>query len=78
MQNGCISLQLLELQLYWQMESSTPPISVSSAIEGLSGIPSLEKMIVQVTILTVGIVIGIVSLLFFFQRFGTKLVRFCW
>ena len=54
----------------------TPPISVSSAVEGLSGIPSLEKIIVPGNNLTVGIVIGIISLLFFFQRFGTKVVGF--
>lgn len=44
----------------------TPPISVSSAVEGLAlkypGIP------------TVGISIAIISLLFFFQRFGTAAV----
>jgi len=54
----------------------TPPISVSSAVEGLGGIPSLEKIIVPGNNLTVGIVIGIISLLFFFQRFGTKVVGF--
>lgn len=54
----------------------TPPISVSSAIEGLGGIPGLESTIVPGNNLTVGIVIGIISLLFFFQRFGTKVVGF--
>ena len=54
----------------------TPPISVSSAIEGLGGIKGLEKTIVPGNNLTVGIVIGIISLLFFFQRFGTKVVGF--
>jgi KUP system potassium uptake protein len=54
----------------------TPPISVSSAIEGLGGLPSLAKIIVPGNNLTVGIVIGIISLLFFFQRFGTKVVGF--
>ena len=39
----------------------TPPISVSSAIEGLGGLPSLEKIIVPGNNLTVGIVIGIIS-----------------
>lgn len=52
----------------------TPPISVSSAIEGLSGLHGLEKIIVPGNNLTVGIVIAIISLLFFFQRFGTKVV----
>ncbi len=54
----------------------TPPISVSSAIEGLNGLPALEKIIVPGNTLTIGIVIGIISLLFFFQRFGTKIVGF--
>lgn len=44
----------------------TPPISVASAVEGLEAvIPHLP---------TVPIVIGILSLLFFFQRFGTQKV----
>jgi KUP system potassium uptake protein len=54
----------------------TPPISVSSAIEGLGGIKGLENTIVPGNNLTVGIVIGIISLLFFFQRFGTKVMGF--
>ncbi len=52
----------------------TPPISVSSAVEGLNGVPGLENLIVPGNNLTVGIVIGIISLLFFFQRFGTKII----
>ena len=52
----------------------TPPISVSSAIEGLNGVQGLEQVIVPGNALTVGIVIGIISLLFFFQQFGTKIV----
>ncbi len=52
----------------------TPPISVSSAIEGLNGVHGLENVIVPGNTLTVGIVIGIISLLFFFQQFGTKIV----
>ena len=52
----------------------TPPISVASAIEGLNGVHSLENIIVPGNNLTVGIVIGIISLLFFFQQFGTKVV----
>ncbi len=44
----------------------TPPISVASAVEGLEAvIPNLP---------TVPIVIAILSLLFFFQRFGTQKV----
>lgn len=52
----------------------TPPISVASAIEGLNGVHSLENLIVPGNNLTVGIVIGIITLLFFFQQFGTKIV----
>ena len=52
----------------------TPPISVASAIEGLNGVHGLENAIVPGNNLTVGIVIAIISLLFFFQRFGTKIV----
>ncbi len=46
----------------------TPPISVASAVEGLSMVQGLEH------IPTVPIVIVILSLLFFFQRFGTHKV----
>ena len=46
----------------------TPPISVASAIEGLTLISGLEDLP------TVPIVIVILSLLFFFQRFGTQKV----
>lgn len=52
----------------------TPPISVSSAIEGLSMVKSLETSIVPGNFLTVSIVIAIISLLFFFQRFGTQVI----
>src|ERR1700744_1594596 len=52
----------------------TPPISVASAIEGLNGVHGLENIIVPGNALTIGIVIGIISLLFFFQQFGTKVV----
>lgn len=46
----------------------TPPISVSSAVEGLTNIHGLEDLP------TVPIVIFILSALFFFQRFGTNKV----
>ncbi|MBI2284918.1 MAG: KUP/HAK/KT family potassium transporter [Bacteroidetes bacterium] len=46
----------------------TPPITVTSAIEGLRQLPSLRH-IEQSTILT--IVIAIISVLFFMQQFGT-------
>src|SRR6201996_158677 len=52
----------------------TPPISVSSAIEGLNCVHGLETIIVPGNALTIGIVIGIMTLLFFFQQFGTKIV----
>ena len=54
----------------------TPPISVASAVEGLGGVKGLENIIVPGNNLTVGIVMAIISLLFFFQRFGTKIVGF--
>jgi KUP system potassium uptake protein len=46
----------------------TPPITVTSAIEGLRQLPGLSH-ITQTTI--VGIVIGIITILFFAQQFGT-------
>src|SRR6202008_809804 len=52
----------------------TPPISVTSAIEGLSNVPSLASRFVPGSALIIGIVIGIILLLFFFQQFGTKVV----
>ncbi len=52
----------------------TPPISVASAIEGLNSVHGLENVIVPGNMLTIGIVIGIISLLFFFQRFGTQII----
>ena len=50
----------------------TPPISVASAIEGLNSVNGLEKIIVPGNTLTIGIVVAIISALFFFQRFGTQ------
>jgi KUP system potassium uptake protein len=46
----------------------TPPISVAAAVEGLKLIPRFSN------IHTIPIVIGIITLLFFIQQFGTKLV----
>ncbi len=46
----------------------TPPISVASAVEGISNFKGLEN------IPTVPIVVIILSFLFFFQRFGTQKV----
>ena len=47
----------------------TPPISVTSAIEGLRNIPQLTNMS---NMSIVYIVIGILTILFFFQQFGTS------
>jgi len=52
----------------------TPPISVTSAIEGLNNVPSLASSFVPGSWLIIGIVIGFILLLFFFQQFGTKVV----
>jgi KUP system potassium uptake protein len=49
----------------------TPPISVTSAIEGLKQVPALHD-ISQWTV--VYIVIGILSVLFFIQQFGTSFI----
>ena len=49
----------------------TPPISVTSAIEGLKQVPTLSD-ISQTTIIY--IVIGILSVLFFIQQFGTAFI----
>lgn len=54
----------------------TPPISVAAAIEGLGGVHGFEGTITPGGFNTVFIVVGIISLLFFFQRFGTKVVGF--
>ncbi len=52
----------------------TPPISISSAVEGLSGVPAFKGHIEPGNSLTIGIVIGILSFVFIFQRFGTRVV----
>ncbi len=52
----------------------TPPISVASAIEGLNMVNGFEKIIVPGNSLTIGIVVAILSVLFFFQRFGTQII----
>ena len=52
----------------------TPPISVASAIEGLNMVKGFENTIVPGNNLCVGIVIAILSGLFFFQRFGTQAI----
>jgi len=52
----------------------TPPITVTSAIEGLNMVKSLEQHIVPGNSLVLEIVLVILLLLFIFQRFGTKIV----
>src|SRR5258708_36777151 len=52
----------------------TPPISVTSAIEGLNLVPGLEHVIVPGNNLVIEVVMVILLLLFVFQRFGRKLV----
>ncbi|MFN8309345.1 MAG: KUP/HAK/KT family potassium transporter [Chitinophagales bacterium] len=52
----------------------TPPISVASAIEGLGMVKGLESTIIAGNTITVGIIITLLSLLFFFQRFGTEVI----
>jgi KUP system potassium uptake protein len=52
----------------------TPPISVASAIEGLNMVKGLENIIVPGNTVTISIVIAILSVLFFFQRFGTQVI----
>ena len=52
----------------------TPPITVTSAIEGLSMVRGLDKHIIPGNNLVIEIVLVILLLLFMFQRFGTKVV----
>jgi KUP system potassium uptake protein len=52
----------------------TPPISVASAIEGLSTVNGLENIFTPGNHITIAIVVVIISALFFFQRFGTQLI----
>ncbi|HTA63259.1 MAG TPA: KUP/HAK/KT family potassium transporter [Bacteroidia bacterium] len=52
----------------------TPPISVASAIEGLNMVPGFETTFAAGNNLTIGLVMGILSALFFFQRFGTQVI----
>src|SRR5690349_10090228 len=52
----------------------TPPITVTSAIEGLSMVPGMDQHIVPGNNLVIEIVLVILLLLFIFQRFGTKVV----
>lgn len=52
----------------------TPPISVSSAVEGMVNVKGLEHVFEPGSNITVLVVVLILSCIFFFQRFGTKVV----
>jgi KUP system potassium uptake protein len=52
----------------------TPPITITSAIEGLSMVKGLDQHIIPGNNLVVEIVLIIMLMLFLFQRFGTKVV----
>ncbi|MGZ3958689.1 MAG: KUP/HAK/KT family potassium transporter, partial [Flavisolibacter sp.] len=52
----------------------TPPITVTSAIEGLNMVHGLHQHIVPGNNLVIEIVLVILLLLFTFQRFGTRIV----
>jgi KUP system potassium uptake protein len=52
----------------------TPPISVATAVEGLGMVKGLKNVIVPGGTLTIGIVVAILSVLFFFQRYGTQII----
>lgn len=52
----------------------TPPISVASAIEGLGMVKGLNDIIIPGNNIAVGLVVLILSILFFFQRFGTQII----
>ncbi|HXB95762.1 MAG TPA: KUP/HAK/KT family potassium transporter, partial [Puia sp.] len=52
----------------------TPPITVTSAIEGLNAVHGMENVIFPGNNLVVELVMVILLLLFLFQRFGTKIV----
>lgn len=52
----------------------TPPISVSSAVEGMVNVRGLEHLFEPGSTITVAVVVIILSLIFIFQRFGTKVV----
>ena len=52
----------------------TPPISVSSAVEGLVNVRGLDRWFEPGSNVTVAVVVVILSGIFIFQRFGTKVV----
>ncbi len=52
----------------------TPPITITSAIEGLNMAKGLNQVIVPGNNLVLEIVLVILFLLFLFQRFGTKII----
>lgn len=52
----------------------TPPISVASAVEGLANVKGIENTFAAGSTITIMLVVVILSILFFFQRFGTNIV----
>ena len=52
----------------------TPSISISNAIEGINNIHYFSQIITPGNNVTVGIVVIIISTLFFVQKFGTKFI----
>lgn len=52
----------------------TPPISVATAVEGLGMVPGLENVVTPGGTLTITIIIVLLSVLFFFQRYGTQAI----
>jgi KUP system potassium uptake protein len=52
----------------------TPPISVASAVEGLANVKGLENTFAAGSTISIMLVVVILSILFFFQRFGTNIV----
>jgi KUP system potassium uptake protein len=63
-----ITLGILGASLFYGDSAITPAISVLSAVEGLKvAVPSLGSLVLPITI-------GVLSVLFAIQRFGTRLV----
>ncbi len=52
----------------------TPPITISSAIEGLGMVKGFEKTFEPGNHFTMGVVLVILSMIFFLQRFGTQVI----
>ena len=54
----------------------TPPISVTTAIEGLQNIAFFKDIFTPGSPAVLSVVIALISILFLFQRFGTKIVGY--